>query len=53
MAKNWWEEYPVAKASEDEWWKNYPEAKPVQPKERTWGEATTDIGASPGVELVT
>lgn len=49
MAKNWWEEYPVAKASEDEWWKNYPEAKPVQPKERTWGEATTDIGASLGV----
>jgi len=48
MAKNWWEDSPIVKSDGNEWWKSSPIVT-AEPKERTWGEATTDLGASLGV----
>jgi len=47
MAKEWWENDPVATAAKgDQWWSNDPVVgKSGKEKERTFGESITDIGA--------
>lgn len=49
MAKEWWENDPVATAAKgDQWWANDPvvgKEKSSKEKERSWEESVTDIGA--------
>lgn len=47
MAKEWWENDPVATAEKgDQWWSNDPVVgKSGKEKERTFGESLSDIGA--------